>query len=103
MSRFRLLPNPEQEQGLLVHCRDARYVWNLAVEQQQHWEPGRKAPGTVELRGGTRPEAVERACIAIALFGTLEVPLQSPSATGRCSASTDRPRQTQVERVLVFG
>jgi hypothetical protein len=33
---------------------------------------------TVELRGGTRPEAVGRACIAIALFGTLEVPLQSP-------------------------
>ncbi|MFY9918348.1 MAG: transposase, partial [Mycobacterium sp.] len=29
-------------------CRDARYVWNLAVEQQQHWQPGRKAPGYVE-------------------------------------------------------
>jgi hypothetical protein len=33
---------------------------------------------TVELRGGTRPDAAGRACIAIALFGTLEVPLQSP-------------------------
>jgi putative transposase len=33
MSRFRLLPAPEQEEGLLAHCRDARYVWNLAVEQ----------------------------------------------------------------------
>ncbi len=30
---------------LLTHCRDARYVWNLAVEQQKHWQPGRKAPG----------------------------------------------------------
>ena len=30
---------------MLGHCRDARYVWNLAVEQQQHWQPGRKAPG----------------------------------------------------------
>ena len=30
------------------HCRHARYVWNLAVEQQQHWQPGRKAPGYVE-------------------------------------------------------
>jgi putative transposase len=48
MSRFRLLPTPEQEQALLAHCRDARYVWNLAVEQQQHWQPGRKAPGYVE-------------------------------------------------------
>ena len=33
---------------------------------------------TVELRGGTRPDAVGRACIAIALSGTLEVPLGSP-------------------------
>src|SRR5712675_1511106 len=45
MSRFRLLPTPEQEQALSAHCRDARYVWNLAVEQQQYWQPGRKAPG----------------------------------------------------------
>jgi putative transposase len=48
MSRFRLLPTPEQGEALLAHCRDARYVWNLAVEQQQHWRPGRKAPGYVE-------------------------------------------------------
>jgi hypothetical protein len=33
---------------------------------------------TVELRGGTRPDAVGRACIMIALSGTVEVPLQSP-------------------------
>ncbi len=33
---------------MLAHCRDARYVWNLAVEQQQHWQPGRRAPGYVE-------------------------------------------------------
>ena len=48
MSRFRLSPSPKQEEALLGHCRDARYVWNLAVEQQQHWRPGRKAPGYVE-------------------------------------------------------
>jgi putative transposase len=44
MSRFRLSPTPEEEQELLAHCRDARYVWNLAVEQQLHWQPGRSAP-----------------------------------------------------------
>ena len=33
---------------------------------------------TVELRSGTLPEAVGRPCILIALFGTLEVPLQEP-------------------------
>jgi putative transposase len=30
---------------LAEHCRHARYVWNLGVEQQQHWQPGRRAPG----------------------------------------------------------
>ncbi len=33
---------------------------------------------TVDLHGGTLPEATGRACIMIALFGTLEVPLQAP-------------------------
>lgn len=33
---------------------------------------------TVELRGGTLPEAVGRACIMIAVFGTLDVQLQQP-------------------------
>ncbi|MEV5755116.1 transposase [Actinoallomurus sp. NPDC052308] len=47
--RFRLAPTPAQEQGLLEHCSQARYVWNLAVEQHQHWRPGRKsAPGYTE-------------------------------------------------------
>ena len=44
MSRFRLLPSREQTAALAEHCRHARFVWNLAVEQQQHWQPGRKAP-----------------------------------------------------------
>jgi putative transposase len=43
--RFRLLPSPEQAGALAEHCRHARFVWNLAVEQQQHWQPGRQAPG----------------------------------------------------------
>ena len=31
------------------HCSQARYVWNLAVEQHAHWHPGRKgAPGYLE-------------------------------------------------------
>ena len=49
MSRFRLLPTPVQEAVLRDHCAHARYVWNLAVEQHQHWHPGRKsAPGYLE-------------------------------------------------------
>src|SRR5919108_6034401 len=47
--RFRLAPTPAQEQGLLDHCAHARFVWNLAVEQHQHWKPGRaSAPGYLE-------------------------------------------------------
>ncbi|MGA8250295.1 MAG: transposase [Mycobacterium sp.] len=45
VGRFRLLPSVEQAAVLVEHCRHARFVWNLAVEQQRHWQPGRKAPG----------------------------------------------------------
>jgi transposase len=46
MSRYRLTPTPEQETILQEHCAHARYVWNLAVEQQSWWRPGRaSAPG----------------------------------------------------------
>jgi putative transposase len=45
MSRYRLLPTPAQQVVLSEHCRHARFVWNLAVEQQQFWRPGRHAPG----------------------------------------------------------
>ena len=49
MSRYRLLPTPAQEAVLREHCGHARYVWNLAVEQHQHWRPGRaSAPGYLE-------------------------------------------------------
>lgn len=49
MSRFRLYPTAQQEQQLVEYCAHARYVWNLAVEQHAHWQPGRKpAPGYSE-------------------------------------------------------
>jgi putative transposase len=41
MHRYRLKPTPMQETILRRHCADARYVWNLAVEQQSWWRPGR--------------------------------------------------------------
>jgi putative transposase len=45
VARYRLVPAAEQAVVLAEHCRQARYVWNLAVEQQHHWQPGRQAPG----------------------------------------------------------
>jgi putative transposase len=49
MSRYRLEPSREQEEILLRHCSDARYVWNLCVEQEADWRVGRgRMPGFVE-------------------------------------------------------
>ena len=45
MSRFRLSPTPAQETALLGHCAQARFVWNLALEQANSYgTAGRKAP-----------------------------------------------------------
>ena len=39
-------PSAAQEATLLGHCAHARYVWNLCVEQESQWRPGRaKMPG----------------------------------------------------------
>ena len=49
MSRYRLMPTLSQEAVLREHCAHARFVWNLAVEQQSWWKLGRKsAPGYLE-------------------------------------------------------
>lgn len=46
MSRYRLQPTPSQEKALLEHCAHARFVWNLCVEQESHYRPGRgRMPG----------------------------------------------------------
>ena len=44
MSRYRLQPTQNQEAVLRTHCGHARFIWNLACEQQLHWRPGRHAP-----------------------------------------------------------
>ena len=45
----RLYPAAAQVGILSRHCEDARFVWNLAVEQQSWWWPGRgTAPGSAE-------------------------------------------------------
>ena len=49
MSRYRLELSPGQEEILLRHCADARYVWNLCVEQESWWRPEcGKMPGFAE-------------------------------------------------------
>ncbi|HEY6788794.1 MAG TPA: helix-turn-helix domain-containing protein, partial [Trebonia sp.] len=46
MCRYRLEPTAAQGDALLRHCADARYVWNLCVEQEACWRAGRgRMPG----------------------------------------------------------
>jgi putative transposase len=47
--RFRLTPTVEQEHLLAGACGQARFVWNLALEQWRLWQPGKHAPGYAEL------------------------------------------------------
>jgi putative transposase len=37
--RFRLCPTPAQEESLRQHCAQARFVWNLALEQANWYRP----------------------------------------------------------------
>ena len=49
MSRYRLEPTAAQADVLLRHCADARYVWNLCVEQEACWRAGRgRMPGLAD-------------------------------------------------------
>ncbi len=44
--RYRLYPTAEQQAVLGRHCRDARTVWNAALEQLNWWRPsGPASPG----------------------------------------------------------
>src|SRR5450432_1999760 len=49
MARYLLTPTSEQAAVMRGHCAHARFVWNLAVEQQTWWRRGRtSAPGYLE-------------------------------------------------------
>ena len=39
MTRYRMYPSETQHETLLSHCASARFVWNLAVEQQSYYIP----------------------------------------------------------------
>ena len=64
--RYRLTPTPEHEAALLEHCAHARFVWNLAVEQQSWWRPGRgSAPGaTARCVSSLKRARPSRGCAA---------------------------------------
>lgn len=47
--RFRLAPTVEQERLLVGACGQARFLWNLCLEQWRMWQPGKHAPSYAEL------------------------------------------------------
>ena len=49
MSRFRLVPDAQQEAALTVQCDQSRFVWNLGLEQRSQYRTGRgPTPGFAE-------------------------------------------------------
>jgi putative transposase len=47
-NRYRLYPEPSQVPMLARHCADARFLWNLALEQANCYRPGCPTPGPAE-------------------------------------------------------
>lgn len=47
--RFRLAPTGAQDALLRDACGQARFLWNLCLEQWRLWQPGKHAPGYAEL------------------------------------------------------
>jgi putative transposase len=57
MSRYRLMPGLTMHAMLREHCAHARFVWNLAVEQQSWWQLGRTAAPGYRVQAGQLTEA----------------------------------------------
>jgi putative transposase len=115
--RNRLYPAAAQVGVLWRHCEDARLVWNLAVEQQSWWWPGRgAAPGSAErqrqlaqaravepwLREGSssvQQQALRDFDRAMAAFFRPDNPAGRPGYRGKRGAQGFVVRDTRVRRV----
>ena len=49
--RERLYPQEQELSVLVRHCSDARYVWNLALEQRNSWRRERSRGITYNTQG----------------------------------------------------
>jgi putative transposase len=87
--RNRLYPAAAQVGVLWRHCEDARLVWNLAVEQQSWWWPGRgAAPGSAER---LRQLAQVRAAVPWLAEGSSSVQQQALRDFDKAMAAFFRP------------
>jgi putative transposase len=115
--RNRLYPAAAQVGVLWRHCEDARFVWNLAVEQQSWWWPSRgAAPGSAErqrqlaqaraaepwLREGSssvQQQALRDFDKAMAAFFRLDNPAGKPRYRSKRGRQGFVIRDTRVRRV----
>jgi putative transposase len=115
--RNRLCPAPAQLPTLGEHCAHARRVWNLAVEQQSWWRPGRRAaPSSAERyrqlaaarqaepwRGGGSSSVQQQALRdfdrAMAAFLNPANPAGRPGYRGRRTAQGFAIRDTRARRL----
>jgi putative transposase len=115
--RNRLYPTPEHVAVLTQHCGDARFVWNLAVEQQSWWRPGRgNAPGAAErqrqlaeardaepwLRAGSssvQQQALRDYDRAMSAFFDKDNPVGKPTYRSKHGAQGFVIRDTKVRRL----
>lgn len=115
--RCRMYPAAEQEPVLSAHCGHARFVWNLAVEQQSWWWPGRgSAPGPAArqrqlaeareaepwLREGSssvQQQALRDFDRAMAAFSGPENPAGKPSFRSKRGTQGFVVRDTKVRRL----
>jgi putative transposase len=115
--RNRLYPAAGQVCILTRHCQDARFVWNLAVEQQSWWWPGRgNVPGSAErqrqlakaraaepwLREGSssvQQQALRDFDRAMAAFFDPENPVGKPRFRSKRGAQGFVVRDTKVRRL----
>jgi transposase len=75
VSRFRLYPTVEQEVLLLEQCGQARYVWNLGLEQRLMWRRWQgPTPGLAEQ---TRQLTEARAAVSWLAEGSVTVQQQA--------------------------
>jgi putative transposase len=115
--RDRLYPIPAHVPVLTGHCGDARFVWNLCVEQQSWWRPGRgNGPGAAERQRqlaearkaelwlGQGSSSVQQQALrdydrAMAAFFDPENPAGKPSYRSKHGAQGFVIRDTRIRRV----
>lgn len=108
MCRYRLNLTSQQERILLDHCRDARFTWNLCVEQENEYRPGRgRMPGLAErcrqlteARAGNPWLAMGSAMVQQQAIRDFDQAMNSYRAGAHCRPSWRKARRDEGFRIV---